>query len=278
MDCSRRAMRACSRLRAVIRPRMSSRSSATVANSDASAAHSSSASGSSFSRTCLTRILERGGPTGSLGAVDLEDVTGSSSPERLVGPFGEHARSHLVDEVGRGEILHRLAVPRRLYVDGDDVAVPRRPLDVPQLGELLAHPIELGLDLLLGRLRGRHGHHEALVTGDRDLRADLDDGVEGERPLVLARGDVDLGSGDRVEGGFLDRLGVVVRKGVPDHLLPDRFASEAGLEQSPRHLPGPEPGNAHLTLQSSHRVVDSRLQLLLIDLDGELDLVAFEHF
>ena len=153
-----------------------------------------------------------------------------------------------------------------------------RPLDLAQLGELLAHPVDLGPDFLVGRLRGRHRHDQALVAGDRDLRADLDDGVEGERALVLARGDVDLRGGDGVEVGLLDGLGVVVGQGVPDDLLPDGLAAETGLQQPPGDLPGAEPGHVHLTLQSSHCLVDSRRELLLVDLDGELDLVAFENF
>ena len=49
----------------------------------------------------------------------------------------------------------RLAVLGAGDVDGDVVAVGGRPLDGLELGELLAQPVDLRVDLLVGRRSGR---------------------------------------------------------------------------------------------------------------------------
>ena len=127
-----------------------------------------------------------------------------------------------------------------MHVDGDEITVPSWSFDLAQLGELLPEPVDAGIDLDLGRLDRRNRDDEALIARDRDLRAYLHHGVEGESAGVLARCDVDLRGGDRVERCFLDGLGVIVRQCVPDHLGADRLGSETDLEQPAGHLPGAE--------------------------------------
>ncbi len=137
-------------------------------------------------------------------------------------------------------------------------------------------PVDLGVDLLLGRYRARDLHPQALVAGQVQLGSDLHDGVEGQRPGVLTGGDVDLGWGDGIDVVLAKRLRVVVGQGVAEGFVPARLLAQAGFEDAPGSLAGPEARDAHLPGDLAEGGVDRLLELLLVDLDAQLDLVALE--
>ena len=74
-----------------------------------------------------------------------------------------------------------------------------RAVDLGQLGELLAQAVDLRVDLLVGGLGAGHLDPQAAVARHLDAGPDLDDGVEGDRALLLAGGDLDLRGGDDVD-------------------------------------------------------------------------------
>ena len=69
-------------------------------------------------------------------------------------------------------------------------------------------------------------------------------------------------------------LGQVLRDGVAQRLLAGRRDADAGLEDAPRRLAGAEAGQADLAGDLLERGVDVAVELGLVDLDGQLDLVA----
>ena len=218
---------------------------------------------------------------GLLGVVrvlglELELVAGGGAAELLVELGDDGAGADLV-EVGAGDqALEDLAVLAALDVDGDVVAVVGGPLHDLELGELAPDPLDLGLDLLVGGRRHGDLDGEVGVAGELDHRADLDDGLEGDRPFLLAGDHIDLRRGDDIDLMGLDGVGVVLRQGVVQGLGSARPGTEAGLQQTPGRLAGAEPGDADLTRDLLERGIDGLLELLLVDLDRELDLVALE--
>src|SRR5581483_12223957 len=106
---------------------------------------------------------------------------------------GDAAGTDLVQVVVGLETGDGLAVAAAVDRDGDVVAVAGGTVDLGQLAELLAQALDLGVDLLVLRLGARDLDAQVLVPAHGDDGADLDDGVEGHRPFVLAGGDLDLG-------------------------------------------------------------------------------------
>ena len=102
---------------------------------------------------------------------------------------------------------------------------------------------------------------EGVVAGELDDRADLDDGVELDVAVLLARGDLDLGRGDRVEVLGDDGVGVEVGQPVLQRLLARDLGAEAGFEDAAGCLAGPEAGDPHLAGQLAERGVDRGLEL-----------------
>ncbi len=94
--------------------------------------------------------------------------------------------------------------------------------------------------------------------------------------FVLALGDVDVGRRDHVDVVLAHRVGVVLGQSVLQRLAAGDVLAQPCLEDAPRCLAGPEPGDAHLTGDLLERGVDRVLELVLVDLDRELDLVALE--
>ena len=156
------------------------------------------------------------------------------------------------------------------------VAVDRGAVDLGQLAELIAQPVDLGVDLLVGRLGPRDLDPEVVVAADRDHRPHLDHGVEGDRSLVLARGDLDLRRGDHVDVVLAHRLRVVRRERVAQRLFATDVLAELRLEHAAGRLAGPEAGEADLAGDAAEGGVEVLFELRLVDLDGDLDLVPLE--
>ena len=75
----------------------------------------------------------------------------------------------------------------------------------------------------------------------------------------------------------MHRLGVVLGQRVLQR-LGSRPASVPSRASRTRRgaLPGRKPGDAHLAGDAPERRIDLLLELVLVDLDGQLDLVALE--
>ena len=137
-------------------------------------------------------------------------------------------------------------------------------------------PVDLGVDLLVGDRRARDLDPQALVAGQVQLGPHLDHGVEGQRTGFLAGRDVDLGRGDGVD---------VVIPQAPGSS--SRAGRRGGLRTAPSPCPTGPRGCAGVPCRAKARDadlpgdlaeggVDGLLELLLIDLDRQLDLVALE--
>ena len=73
-----------------------------------------------------------------------------------------------------------------------------------------------------------------------------------------------------------DGAGQVGRDRVTQGLLPGRGDADAGLQHPSRRLAGTEPGEPHLPGDLAERLVDVAVELVLVDVDGEFDLVALQ--
>ena len=131
---------------------------------------------------------------------------------------------------------------------------------------------------LLVDARAIERDRDPAVAGHLDRRAHLDDGVERDGAALVAAGDVDLRRGDDVDVVLDDGRGVVLRQRVLQRLLPSGQRPDAGLDDLAGRLAGPEALDAHLAGDLLERRIDGLLELLLVDLDGELDLVPLEGF
>ena len=211
-----------------MRLRMSARSSSTVSNSEASAAHSSVTSGRTFSLTSLTSTLSCDRAVGQVG-VEGQDVADPGAAQVVV-ELGQHrAAAELVEEVVGRHAGDVLTVAGSLEVDGQMIAVAGRAIDGRQLAEVAPQPVDLGVDLLLARHRARDLDPQAVVAGQVQLGSHLDHRVEGQRPGLLTCGDVDLGRGDGVDVVLAKRLRVVVGQGVAEGFVPARSPCPVGL-------------------------------------------------
>ena len=94
--------------------------------------------------------------------------------------------------------------------------------------------------------------------------------------LVLAGGDVELGLGDHVDVVLAQRLDVVLGQRVLERLGPRVHRVDAGLEHLAGHLARPGTRDADLAGDSSRPASTLGLELVGLDGDGDLDLVALE--
>src|SRR5262249_11489302 len=69
---------------------------------------------------------------------------------------------------------------------------------------------------------------------------------------------------------------VVVGQRVPERLLPGSLAAQAGLQEAPGCLAGPETGDLHLTRELPEGSVDSLVELCFGNRDLEANLVAVD--
>ena len=161
-------------------------------------------------------------------------------------------------------------------VDSDLIGVDRRTVDRLELGELRSHPLDLRVDLLVARTRPRYLDPQPAVSGDAHARPHLDDGVERDRTILAARGDVDLGRRDHVDVVLADGLRVVLGECLAQRLLTRRGAADARFEDATGCLAWTKPGNAHFACDATKRRVHRFVELRLVDLDRNLDLVVLE--
>ena len=170
-------------------------------------------------------------------------VAGRDAGDLLVEVVGDPALADLVGPVLGVEPGDLLAVAGGGEVD-DDVVAGGRPGARRRRARRTAALGGDGLvDLVVGGLRRRQLDAQAAVAGHGDLGTHLEGGVEGDRAVLLAAGDLDLGGGDQVDVVLADGLGEVLRDGVAQRLLAGRGEADAGLEHAARRLAGAEPGS-----------------------------------
>ena len=150
-------------------------------------------------------------------------------------------------------------------------------VDNLELAEVAPEPVDLCFDILVGHDRAGHGHPQAAVAHEVDLRPHFDHRVEGDGTRLLAGGDVDLRGCDDIDIIVSHRLRVVDGQRVTKRLDPARLLAEPCLEDATRSLAGAETGYPNLPGDLAEGGVNILLELLLVDLDRQLDLVAFQR-
>ena len=256
------------------RVRRSSRSSSMVSNSLASWANASSASGSSRSRTPVTRHGDL--DVLALVLADLRhegegaDVAGRGALERVV-EAGQHpVGAELVAQRCGHEVLDRLAVLGAGDVEEQHVAGRRRALDRAQRAETPAQPVELLVDVGLGDLGGVDRDLDRVVRRQLEVGHDVHLGGERQRRGVLEVGDVDLGAAEQLDLVLAQRAVEVGVHGVAERLVEDGGTAHALVDDAVGHLALAEAGHLDLRRDPLVRGVERWLQLLERHLDGEL--------
>ncbi len=211
-----------------------------------------------------------------MAGAELQDVARLRAAKVIVELGHDRRAADLVEVVGRVEARKRLAVARPDDVDGHLIGVDRGAIDGLELGELVAHPLDLRIDLFVARSRPRDLDAQAAVAGDADLRSHLDDRVERDRTLLAARRDVDLGRRDDIDVVLAHRLRVVLGKRLAKCLFAGHRGADARFEDASGRLARPEPGDAHLVSDATERCIHRFVEFRLVDLDRNLDLVVFE--
>jgi len=196
--------------------------------------------------------------------------------EVLVDLGDDGTGSDLVDVVVCGETFDLFTLVSSRDVDRGVIALPRAALDGLELTELATDLIDTFFDLFFGWLRAGDFDPQGVVARNVDLGADLDGGIEDERTLFHATGDVVVGRRDEVDVVFDDRLEEEVGHGVFDGLPAGNLFAEMGLEHLPRYLARPKARQPDLPRQFLECRVDRGLELVLIDLDRQLHFVVFK--
>ena len=148
---------------------------------------------------------------------------------------------------------------------------PAGALDARQRAEAGPQVVELLGD---GRVVDRHVVHrdgDAVDVGQRDLRADVDLGGEGEVVAVRDLGDLDVRTADRVHVvRGRHGLGVLGRDRRVHDLVEHHAPAQARLEDAGGRLARPEAGDPHLLGDLAVRPVEVGLELV----EGHLDVDA----
>ena len=255
---------------------MSSRSSASVSNSVASEAKSSSGSGRFLALTSLTVTANCASlPASSsrrivLGEGDRDRplLAGARAHELVLEAGHEPARAELEQLIAPGAALELLAVDAADVVDHDVVARLRGALDGVERRQPVAQPVDLLVDLRIVDMGLAPADLEALVLAELRDRADADLDRELERlPFggQLVR-DIELGLADRRDPGAVDRVRVPAPERAPDGLVEHRLAAEPADHDRRRHLALAKPGHAHLAAELARGLLDAPLDLLGSDL------------
>ena len=150
-------------------------------------------------------------------------------------------------------------------------------VDVGEGGLHLPHAVDLGVDLLVRTARAgsaRPAGRRSRAPGPRDAPRP----PRRRRPDRPPRRTVMSMSGASMASTSLlgEGLGVVLGQGVVQRLLAPDLGAQPALEHLAGRLAGPEAGDADLAGDLAEGVVDRLVELVLVDLDGELDLVSLE--
>ena len=212
---------------------MSALRSASVSNSLAARASSSSISGRTFWLIDSERHLDRRGGLVAQLVRDLFRLTDARPDERGLDLLDEPAAAELDDGVG-------LRLSRRAdEVDDDRVARLRGPVgDRNQLGDRFAQRVELARDQLLGHLGLRPRHLEPRPVDDVGQRLHLDGRPERPRLVVGGRRalEVVLGPRHRPQPRARDSARVPAADVAVDGFGVETLLANPRQEDGPRHL------------------------------------------
>ena len=127
------------------------------------------------------------------------------------------------------------------------------------------------VDVRVARFGGIHLHGDRLVVREFEFRSDIHLSGESDLLAVLDLGDVDLRPAHRddllLPQGILIRL----RHGVVDRFLKNRSTAETLLDHPRRNLALAKARHGHLLGNGRVRLIETRLQLIERQLDGQLD-------
>ena len=157
---------------------------------------------------------------------ELEDRARTRAAELFVELGHDHVGADAVEEVGRGEPVDRLAVDRSRDVDRRVRVVDQRKVGIGEVGETIAEPVDLVVDVVVVDRLDRQLDAQLVVTDEMHLRAHLDDGLELDVAFVLAGGDLDLRRRDHVDVVLGDRVDVELGQRVAQRLLARGFGAE----------------------------------------------------
>src|SRR5690606_34583060 len=216
----------------------------------------------------LARVLAAGERRG-----ERRRLVGREAGERLVEALEHVARADLVADAG--DRVDLLAVDLGLEVEHDEVALGGRAVHAHEGAEALAQRVEALRDVLVGDLGRLDRDAQRVERGQRDLGADLDLGGEDQLALAGLRrdlGDLDLGLAERAQALLAGGLAVEAREAVVDGVLDDGAPADALVDHARRDLALAEAGDVHLLRDVLVGVLDARLELVVLHLDGQLDL------
>ena len=139
------------------------------------------------------------------------------------------------------------------------VADRRLTIDVAEGPEALQLCGDLGVDFLVGDGDRRQFDPQAPVARDRDLGANLEGGVDDDRPFLATAGDLHLGRVDDVDLVFTHRLGQVLGDGIVERLLAGWGEADPRFEHPAGHLSAArKPGSPDFLGDLAKRPVDVR--------------------
>ncbi len=204
-----------------------------------------------------------------LGVRGVEgDLVARLQPADLIVEFGDdRSGSDLVGVVVGAEAVDRLSVLGPLDVDDHHVPGGDRTFHLDELGVLTPEAVDVVRHVIVIGMRRRDGEGERRVLRHDHLGTDLDGGGEGDRPVLLAADDVDLGLSDDVDVVFAHGIEVELGQGLLDCLGPGVTRLDPALEDPTGHLARPKSRNAGLAGDGFPRLVDRRFELRLVDGD-----------
>ncbi len=212
------------------------------------------------------------------GRRERQFVADRGTDELLVEVFGHPTLADLVRPVLGVQAEHFLAIASGREIERDVVAGGDGAVGVDERRVLaLLGGVGLG-EVVVGHLDGGQLDREIGVPVDRDDRPDLARRVELDGSRLLAVGDLDLRCGDQVDLVLTHCAGEILRHRVTQRLLAGGADAHARLEHLARHLAGAEARQVDLLREHLESTVDVVLELVLVDFDVQLDLVALEGF
>ena len=144
---------------------------------------------------------------------------------------------------------------------------------------MLEQRVDLRVDLLVGRLGGRHLDLDGVVAREleRGLRVDFEVervglAVDHEVHVLL----VELGLADREDAGFVDGLGIRLVHQVVGHDRADVVLAERAVDDRARRLAATETGDGVLACNLLVLLLDAIGDSLLVDGDGNLGAVTLQ--
>ena len=127
------------------------------------------------------------------------------------------------------------------------------------------------VDVRVARFGGIYLDGDRLVVGEFEFWSDIHLGGEGDLLAVLDLCDVDFRPAHRDDLLLPQGVLVCLRHGVVDRFLNNRSTAETLLDHPRRNLALAKARHGYLLSNGCVRLVETRLQLIERQLDGQLD-------